>query len=611
MPFGVSSFTSMDAVAETDPMDSYQPLHPTHTSHAPLFPLSDLPSPSNPTLADPAIPFRSQSGRQHATWARTFHSRPELYITPYSIEEVQKAVTLARRCRRRLVVVGSGHSPSDLTCSSSWMLDLRRLNEVQQLKPANQDSCGRVLVQAGISLGDLNRAISPRGYIMPNLGSIDVQSIAGAIATGTHGSSLSHGILVQSVRALRMVLADGQAVWCSASKRPDLFRAALVSLGALGVITEIEFHVVPNTDIEWSQHLEPLEATLANWNTGLWTQAEFVRCWWMPYSQRTIIWKAEKTTKPRRIPKSSFYGGQLGFQSYRLLLWVATYVPRILPWVEWFVFGMQYRFSPGHVTSAVEPQADGLLMDCLFSQFVNEWALPLSKGPEAIRRLSKWINGDERNSRIPYSSKGIYVHCPIEVRVSDGSKSSGPPRAFLDPTMEHEPTLYLNATLYRPFGQDPPCVARYYEAFEWLMKDLGGRPHWAKNFSSGVKKSELHSMYGTNLQSWLAVRKEVDPEGMFVGAWHRRNIVPDEETTMWLEEKESERQPHKKEGGWTWVGAQAAKSLPPSSGSSSPPQGLLGIPQRQGSEESFDFLDNSTDSGEEVPMTEALLKEYL
>lgn len=491
------------------------------------------------------------------------------------------------------------------------MLDLRYLTAIQQTKPDKDGKGCYVLVQAGISIGEMNRQMAPKGYIMPNLGSIDVQSIAGAIATGTHGSSLSHGILAQSVRGLRIVLADGQAVWCSSSKRPDLFRAALVSLGALGVITEVEFHMIPNVNIEWRQDLETLEDTLAKWNTDLWTQAEFVRCWWMPYMQRMIVWKADKTTKPKRAPKASFYGGQFGFQSYRFLLWVSNYVPRILPWVEWFVFGMQYRFSPGHVTSAVEPQADGLLMDCLFSQFVNEWALPLRKGPEAISRLSKWINGDEVNSRIPYSSRGLYVHCPIEVRVTDGSTTATEQRGFLDPTMREEPTLYLNATLYRAYGHDPPCVERYYRAFEWLMKDLGGRPHWAKNFST-VKKDELHAMYGEDMKSWLAVRKRVDPEGMFVGAWHRRNIISDDEPTMWLEEKEVNRQPAKKQGGWDWMGTQAAKSVPPSSSSTPPRRGVTRISsmaESKNSEESFDFMDASTDSGEDVQVPELLARD--
>jgi D-arabinono-1,4-lactone oxidase len=126
--------------------------------------------------------------------------------------------------------------------------------------------------------------------------------------------------------------------------------------------------------------------------------------------------------------------------------------------------------------------------------------------------------------KIPFSSKGLYIHAPLEVR---GVRNGGKNRQFLDPTMEEGDSLLLNATLYRPYLQDPPCRERYYQAFEWLMRDLGGRPHWAKNFLVG--KGEIEGMYGTGLGqvlgTWRAVRNRVDPDGMFVGPWHRRLVM--------------------------------------------------------------------------------------
>ena len=119
------------------------------------------------------------------------------------------------------------------------------------------------------------------------------------------------------------------------------------------------------------------------------------------------------------------------------------------------------------------------------------------------------------------------------------------------------PTLYLNATLYRPYGQDPPARQRYYEAFEHLMKEYNGRPHWAKNFQS-VDHAYLSSVYNTDLDDYLRVRNEVDPEGMFLGAWHRRTILPPkaEMPVFPLEEKEIVRR-ERRTGGADWVGEQA------------------------------------------------------
>lgn len=538
---------------------------------------------------DPEIPFRASTSHVHHTWAKTFYSRPELYIQPESVAEIQKAVTLARRCRRRLVVVGFGHSPSDLTCTSSWQMNLDRFNRILS---ANRES-GVVTFQSGISLHDLSVELGKIGLSPPNLGSIDNQSIAGAISTGTHGSSLKHGLLSQSISSLSIVLANGQLVRCSSSSNLSLFQAALVSLGAIGIITEITFTAVPDFNISWEQSLHPLSEALDTWNTTLWTSAEYSRVWWLPYLKRTVFWRAKKSEEPVRPPKKSFYGGKLGFHVYHNLLYMAHYVPRILPWVEWFIFGMQYGFQPGKITStAIQPAREGLLMDCLYSQFVNEWALPLEKGPEAITRLSAWINGDEDTARIPVSPKGIWVHCPIEVRVSDTtmSRNVSGARPFLDPTCAHGPTLYLNATLYRPYHMDPPCRVKYYEAFEWLMRELGGRPHWAKNFTADSSKV-IADMYGENMTEWMKVRNESDPEEMFVGEWHRRNLPLGQPGASSMAEQEKAQRPAGDGDAVEWFGQRAMpvriKEMPEKEGS----QGCSPSPPMTAtSDESFDYL---------------------
>ncbi|QSS65342.1 D-arabinono-1,4-lactone oxidase [Histoplasma capsulatum] len=469
---------------------------------------------------DPAIPFRASSSHLHHTWAKTFYWRPELFIQPESVAELQKVVTLARRCRRRLVTVGSTHSPSDLTCTSAWLINLDNFRRILSFS----QETGIVTVEAGIRLRSLGVELEKYGLTLPNLGSIDEQSIAGVISTGTHGSSLRYGLLSQSVLALSILLANGQVVRCSAESNIELFRAALVSLGAIGIITEMTLQTVPSFKIAWQQSVQNLPQILELWDSGLWTSSEYVRVWWLPYWKRAIIWRADKTDLPLCAPPANFYGGRVGNFIYHNLLYLSNYVPRILPWVEWFVFGMQYGFRPGKlITSAVEPGRTGLLMNCLYSQFVNEWALPLEKGPEAITRLSAWLNGDAATARIPFSSKDVWVHAPIEVRVSDTSKTNTP-RPYLDPTCATGPTLFLNATLYRPHLRDPPCLARYYEAFEWLMREMGGRPHWAKNFSSSTGQKEISHMYGRDLEKWLIARKSADPDGMFLGEWHLRNL---------------------------------------------------------------------------------------
>ena len=506
---------------------------------------------------DPAVPFRASTNHLHHTWAKTFFSRPELYTRPQSVEEVQKVVNLARRCRRRLVTVGSGHSPSDLTCTSSWLVNLDDFNRVLS---ADRET-GVVTVQAGIRLRTLGLELEKKhGLTLSNLGSIDDQSVAGVIGTGTHGSSLWHGLISECILSLSLVLANGQVVRCSATTNSSLFRAALVSLGALGIVVEVTIQAEPAFKIAWQQSRRSLSSVLDNWSSGLWTSHEFVRVWWLPYEKSAIVWHADKTDAPLRPAPKSFYGGVIGNSIYHNLLALSNYFPRILPWVEWFICGMQYGFRDGVVVAeAVEPSREGLLMDCLYSQFVNEWALPLEKGPEALSRLSAWLHGDLTTARIPFPVDGLWVHCPIEVRVSDTTLNQNS-RPFLDQTCADGPTLYINATLYRPYLRDPPCVDRYYRAFEWLMREMSAKPHWAKNFHT-TSATELGRWYGKDMDEWLSVRKEVDPDGMFLGEWHHRNLPIKSPTTnadtLPLQEREKSRRKlggHGTGDGIEWIG---------------------------------------------------------
>lgn len=504
---------------------------------------------------NPAVPFHASASHLHHTWAKTYFSRPELYIQPRTIEEIHKVVTLARRCRRRLVTVGPcTHSPSDLTCSSSWMINLDRFDKILDLNKETRV----VVMQSGISLRNLQRRVKEQDLMLPNIGSIDDQSIAGALSTATHGSSIRHGLLSQSVLGLKIMLADGRTISCSSEKNTDLFQAALVSLGALGVIVEVTFQMDPIFSIEWSQTLLPLQDLLVQWEHGLWDQYEFTRIWWMPYMKRAIFWRANKTDKLHHPPVANWWRGSIGLYLYHALLYLAQWVPSLLPAIERLVVNVQWGFKDGASSTAVEDGHTGLLVNCLYSQFVNEWALPIKKGPEAINRLEKWLFGDRASSRIPVDPSGVYVHAPIEIRVSDTSTTT--PRPHLDNTVSDGPTLYLNATLYRPYNCDPPCRERYYEAFEYLMKELGGRPHWAKNFGT-VTKDEFRSMYPT-LDDWLKVRMEVDPEGMFIGDWHRRHLLPTDlkTPTLPLEERKFDTKPARA-GGLSWTGIMPSENM--------------------------------------------------
>ena len=107
-------------------------------------------------------------------------------------------MNLARQERKTIRVVGAAHSPSDIHCTSEWMVSLDYLNKVL----SHDLDRHRITIQAGMRMYDYISELEKRGWCMDNLGSISEQSVAGAITTGTHGSSLEYSAI--SAQVLRL-----------------------------------------------------------------------------------------------------------------------------------------------------------------------------------------------------------------------------------------------------------------------------------------------------------------------------------------------------------------------------------------------------------------------
>src|SRR4051794_20417955 len=136
------------------------------------------------------------------------------------------------------------------------MVRLGRMNRVLHVNG------GLATVGAGISLHELGPALAERGLAMENLGDVDKQSLAGALATGTHGTGARFGNLSSQVARMRLVTATGEVVECSADEEPDLFRAARVGLGAVGVVTSVTLRCVPAHTLRRVDEPRPLGETL-------------------------------------------------------------------------------------------------------------------------------------------------------------------------------------------------------------------------------------------------------------------------------------------------------------------------------------------------------------
>ncbi|HEX5505829.1 MAG TPA: FAD-binding protein [Thermomicrobiales bacterium] len=170
-------------------------------------------------------------------WAGNYTFRAARIHQPTTLAEVQALVA----GRRHVRALGAGHSFNAIADSPGDLISLARLDRVVALDPARRT----VTVEAGIRYGPLCRQLHRAGYALPNLASLPHVTVAGACATGTHGSGDRNGVLATAVAALDLVAADGTLVTLTRERDGERFLGAVVGLGALGVVARLTLDLVP------------------------------------------------------------------------------------------------------------------------------------------------------------------------------------------------------------------------------------------------------------------------------------------------------------------------------------------------------------------------------
>uniref|UniRef100_A0A4W3GXX2 L-gulonolactone oxidase n=1 Tax=Callorhinchus milii TaxID=7868 RepID=A0A4W3GXX2_CALMI len=180
-------------------------------------------------------------GHRFLNWAKTYSCEPELYFEPTSVEEVRQILLLAKQRCKRVKVVGEGHSPSDIACTEGYLIKLNKLNRLLKVDVMKQ----QVTVEAGILLTELNEDLTQHGLALSNMGAVSDVTAGGVIATGTHNTGIRHGILATQVVSLCLMTAAGEVLECSEQQNQEVFRAASLHLGCLGVVLTLTIQCQP------------------------------------------------------------------------------------------------------------------------------------------------------------------------------------------------------------------------------------------------------------------------------------------------------------------------------------------------------------------------------
>src|SRR5262245_5057562 len=179
--------------------------------------------------------YPSATGRPGPNWAGNIAFTAERVHRPSTVEELQRLVAGTRHIR----ALGTAHSFNRIADGPGDLVSVADITESMRI---DRDA-GRVTIPAGIRYGELAQQLNMAGFALGNLGPRPHISVAGAVATGTHGSGVRNANLAAAVTDIEMVTATGDLVKLDRSA-PD-FRASVVALGALGIVARLTLEIVP------------------------------------------------------------------------------------------------------------------------------------------------------------------------------------------------------------------------------------------------------------------------------------------------------------------------------------------------------------------------------
>lgn len=434
-------------------------------------------------------------------WAGTVAARAERFWRPRDVDDVVRAVRWAASRGMRVRAVGGGHSFTAAAATDGVLLELSELAGVERVV-RRRDGTADVTVGAGTRLRDLNRALAGLGLAMANLGDIDRQTIAGAISTGTHGTGRDVGGLATQVTGLRLVTADAQVREVDADHEPELFEAARLGLGALGILVAVTLRVVPAFTLRAREETYPLAEVLDRLEgpDGWLATTDHVDLYWFPFTQRALVKRndrvpdaeapGERLSPLRRLLEDEVLSNGVFEATNRLAAAVPRAVPAINAFAARALSDRTYR----------APSAEVFISPRRVRFREMEYAVPREALREVVAEIDAWL----RRTREP-------VPFPIEIRFT-------PPDDVWLSTTYGRASAYVAVHQYHRMPHD-----RYFGAAEAVLDAAGGRPHWGK--LHGLDAARLAPRY-PRFEAFRRVRAAYDPEGRFANAYTDRVLGP-------------------------------------------------------------------------------------
>lgn len=435
---------------------------------------------------DPKLHEAPEQRVSWMNWSGVQRSTPIDIFSPSSEQELAEFIKATQHAIRP---IGSGHSSTGLGPTDGHILSC---NSLSGLRSYNE-STGKARFGAGTLIFEACQQLADRNRGFSNLPDIDVQTLAGAFSTGTHGTGLNQPALHDHIEGFTIILANGEILEVTQKSNPDLFNAGQVSLGALGIITEYTLKTVPKFKLHRRTIVEKIEDLLDQLEERTEKHRNF-EFFYLPGTGLGLAIIHDETDEPVAQPVESSDDDSL--DSLKLLR-------DQFGWAPWLRRSItQANFRTGELENHVGWAHDLLSTERPTRFNEMEYHLPRGEGLKVIRQVIKML--DKRGD----------AFFPVEYR------NTAPDSAWLSPFQgEAKASIAIHAAVDERYDY-------FYDDFEPLFLKHGGRPHWGKLHS--LEFGQLKNIY-PELIRFVDLRKELDPTGKFLNS-HLRAIFGDTES---------------------------------------------------------------------------------
>lgn len=423
---------------------------------------------------------RADDGPRWQNWSGGQTAKPAHILYPDSEDTLARAV---RESTGTLRAFGGGHSFSPVVPTNGTLISLEALNGMTRHNTGNLTAT----FHAGTRIAQMGPALKAVGQALLNEADINMQSLGGAISTATHGTGRQLQCFSATATELRLVLADGSIVTCSKDKDRELFEAARVAVGSIGIISEITLQNREAYRLHEQVNVMDTKDAIATLQRDR-DKHRHIEFFAFPFGEKAIVKRMDITTEASTPVEKPFI-------DENAILEFAADTARKYPWTNsWWqrLVGMFVSDST-RVGDSFEVFASPRTVG--FNEM--EYSVPADRGLECFQEILDVMRKHEVN-----------VFFPIEFRYIAADD------CWLSPFYQRAAAAI---SVHQYYKQD---YKEFFRLAEPVFRKYQGRPHWGKLHTLGA--ADFRQLY-PRFEDFLKVRERVDPRGRLLND-HARQI---------------------------------------------------------------------------------------